>query len=75
MDFPLRPGLLDFIRQLDDIVLEFGGRVYLAKDCCLSAQSFRKMYPQWKDWQSVCSELDPEHRFQSSLSTRLELAQ
>lgn len=34
LDFPRTPTVFDLVRQLDTIVYRFGGKVYLAKDCC-----------------------------------------
>jgi decaprenylphospho-beta-D-ribofuranose 2-oxidase len=73
LDFPRRNGLLHCIAELDAIVLQMGGRVYLAKDCCLTPDTFKQMYPQWEKWQTVRSRLDPEHVFRSALSERLGL--
>ena len=32
LDFKVNPGLKNLVQQLDDIVEEFGGRIYLTKD-------------------------------------------
>ncbi|MDH4216771.1 MAG: FAD-binding oxidoreductase, partial [Gallionella sp.] len=48
LDLPLRDeGLFALLNKLDEIVLRHGGRVYLAKDARLSAESFRAMYPRY----------------------------
>ena len=50
LDFPIRRemsfGLLD---RLADITAEFGGRMYPAKDACMSAAHFQQFYPQWQE--------------------------
>jgi len=63
-------GLLD---ELDDVVLKFRGRVYLAKDARLAPESFRQMYPRLNDWLRVKKAVDPGGRFRSDLSRRLGL--
>ncbi len=74
LDIPVRDrGVFDLLRMLDRIVLEHGGRVYLAKDAVLTAQTFRAMYPRYRDWQLIKQAVDPAHRFESSLSRRLGL--
>lgn len=73
LDFPVRTGLFEFTAELDKVVLQAGGRVYLAKDACLSAETFRKMYPQWEAWNAVRNRLDPDAAFASALSKRLGL--
>jgi hypothetical protein len=51
LDFPIRRevsfGLLD---RLAGITAEFGGRMYPAKDACMSAAHFQQFYPQWEQW-------------------------
>lgn len=73
LDFPMKTGLLSLLHQLDQMVIDAGGRVYLAKDARLSATAFRQMYPQITIWKNVCRKYNPEIRFVSELSKRLEL--
>lgn len=74
LDIPIRDdGLFALLDKLDQIVLQHGGRVYLAKDARLSAESFRAMYPHYAEWLKVKNSVDPENRFSSSLSRRLEI--
>lgn len=71
LDFPVTPALSDFLAGLDRLVLDAGGRVYLAKDALLDGPTFRAMYPEYPRWLQVKSEVDPANRFQSALSRRL----
>ena len=74
IDIPIRDdGLFALLDKLDKIVLLHGGRVYLAKDARLSADSFRAMYPRYAEWRAIKNAVDPENRFSSSLSRRLEI--
>lgn len=59
--------------NLDRVVLESGGRVYLAKDARLSAETFQAMYPEVPRWLEIKRRVDPEGRFSSTLSRRLGL--
>jgi FAD/FMN-containing dehydrogenase len=72
LDLKMRPGLLEFLKELDAIVLEFGGRVYLAKDARMDADTFRKMYPDVDDFIKVVKEVNPGV-FRSHLAKRLGL--
>lgn len=65
------PDLLDFLRGLDAIVLRCGGRIYLAKDACLQAESFHAMYPRLGEFKAILSRLDPDGVFFSSMARRL----
>lgn len=69
------PELLEFLEEMDQLVLKKGGRVYLAKDARLSPQSFRQMYPRYPEWLAVKRRLDPENRFSSDLSRRLGIGE
>ncbi|SFD86426.1 FAD/FMN-containing dehydrogenase [Lentibacillus persicus] len=73
LDIPIKRGLFSFLKELDDIVVSFGGRVYLAKDSTLDIETFHKMYPNWEEFMAVKQRLDPEGRFSSSMSRRLGL--
>ena len=74
LDLPIRDkGLFSLLDKLDKIVLQHGGRVYLAKDARLSAESFQAMYPRHEEWLKIKTEIDPQHRFSSSMSRRLNI--
>ena len=73
VDFPIRDGLNSFLDRLDDQVMEFGGRLYLAKESRTSAEKFHKMYPELPGWLKTRNEIDPTGVFASDMSRRLEL--
>ncbi|PAT14092.1 decaprenylphosphoryl-beta-D-ribose oxidase [Corynebacterium sp. NML 120412] len=73
VDFPIRDGLNNFLDRLDDQVMEFGGRLYLAKESRTSAEKFHKMYPELAGWLKTRREIDPTGVFASDMSRRLEL--
>jgi FAD/FMN-containing dehydrogenase len=51
LDFPIRREVsFDLLDRLADITAEFGGRMYPAKDACMSAAHFQQFYPQWEQW-------------------------
>ena len=71
LDLPIRDaGLFVLLDKLDEIVLRHGGRVYLAKDARLSAESFRAMYPRYDEWLKIKNVVDPQNSFNSSLARR-----
>lgn len=74
LDFPMkgRP-VLNLLEELDDMVVRWGGRVYLAKDARLSRRQFERMYPDLSHWRKVRREADPQGRFVSDLARRLGL--
>jgi FAD/FMN-containing dehydrogenase len=67
LDFPVRREVsFDLLDRLADITAEFGGRMYPAKDACMSAAHFQQFYPQWEQWAAY---IDPE--FSSSFWQRV----
>jgi decaprenylphospho-beta-D-ribofuranose 2-oxidase len=73
VDFPIKPGLNEFLNELDSRVLEFGGRVYTAKDSRTTAETFHAMYPRIDEWIAVRRKVDPLRVFASDMARRLEL--
>ena len=74
VDFPIKPGLGHFLDELDKRVLDFGGRLYLAKESRTSAEKFHQMYPQMQSWLDTRNQIDPTGVFASDMSRRLELS-
>jgi decaprenylphospho-beta-D-ribofuranose 2-oxidase len=68
--YPTLDGLLD---DLDDAVIDAGGRVYLAKDSRVSPAAFRAMYPGLDQWLAVRNRVDPDGVLRSDLGRRLGL--
>ena len=74
VDFPIAPGLDAFLTGLDERVLEFGGRLYTAKDSRVRAETFHRMYPKIDDWIKTRRSVDPTGVFMSDMARRLELS-
>jgi FAD/FMN-containing dehydrogenase len=67
LDFPVRREVsFDLLDRLADITAGFGGRMYPAKDACMSAAHFQQFYPQWEQWAAY---IDPA--FSSSFWQRV----
>ncbi len=73
VDLPVRPGLNELCNELDDMVLEAGGRLYLAKESRTSAATLHAGYPRMSEWRALRAKYDPNGVFHSDLSRRLEL--
>ncbi len=73
IDFPVTPQLKAFTKNLDQMVLAMGGRIYLGKDAYLDEPTFKAMYPQYKEWLEIKRKYDPTHKFSSDLSRRIGL--
>lgn len=73
LDFPMRPGLLEFLDELDKIVLEYGGRIYLTKDARMNKQTFWDSYPSAGEFTKTMKQYNPDFIFRSSQSGRLAM--
>lgn len=74
LDLPLgRRGLVEVLDELDALVAEVGGRVYLSKDGRLRPELIRTMYPRVAEWAGIRDRLDPESVLSSDLGRRLGL--
>ena len=74
LDFPARtPGLEPLLDQLDQLVVQHGGRVYLAKDSRVPGGLLEDMYPRLPEFRKVRAEIDPSGTLASDLSRRLGL--
>jgi decaprenylphospho-beta-D-ribofuranose 2-oxidase len=72
MDLPYRgPATEALVHGLNAIVIEAGGRVYLAKDAVTRREDFERMMPRLAAWRAVRDRWDPRRRFRSALSVRL----
>jgi len=65
--------LFKLLNELDKLVIQYGGKVYLAKDARLNKESFREMYPRYDEWQTIKNQLDPNNIISSSLARRLAI--
>lgn len=73
LDSPRRPETHALLVRLHNVVLEYGGRIYLAKDASLSPEHFHAMYPNVERFKAVLRRIDPGGMFQSDMSRRLGL--
>ncbi len=74
LDLPVAAaGLPALLHGLDDLVLDAGGRHYLAKDGHTTPAAIRRGYPRLAEWQAVRDRVDPGHTWQSDQSVRLRL--
>jgi len=71
LDFPVRENLFEFLEELDKIVLQHGGRIYLSKDARMKSDSFWQGYSNSKTFVSRINTFDPQKKFRSVQSLRL----
>jgi len=73
LDFKMGDGLLAMLDELDRVVLDHGGRLYLTKDSRMSEATFKASYPQWERFAEIRSAHGADTTFNSSQSRRLGL--
>ncbi len=66
-------GLAQMLDDFDELVIEAGGRIYLAKDARLRRQHMVAMYPRLAEWQVTRNRMDPRALLRSDLGRRLGL--
>lgn len=73
LDFKMANGLFELLDELDAMVCDYSGRIYLTKDARMSVETFRRGYPRWEAFQAVREQYGSKGRFASLQSRRLGL--
>ena len=71
LDIAVDDGTQSLVDRLNEVVIEMGGRIYLAKDAFTRPDHFRAMEPRLDAWTEVRRKWDPELRFRSAQSVRI----
>jgi decaprenylphospho-beta-D-ribofuranose 2-oxidase len=66
-------GLPELLAKVDNMVLDAGGRHYLAKDSHVSPTAVRRGYPRLDEWMQTRDSMDPNGLWRSDLARRLGL--
>lgn len=73
LDFPMTKTLFLILAELDRLVLEYGGRLYLAKDARMDRIMFERGYAKLAAFKAIKEKVDPHRKFRSIQSERLGL--
>ena len=73
VDFKRSKKVMRLLQQLDELVLQAGGRIYLAKDACMHDETFRACYPRWQEFEQTRERYHALGKFSSAQSRRLGL--
>lgn len=73
LDIPVRKGLFEFLDELDTIVLQYGGRLYMSKDARMKPEILQAGYKHLPKFLEVVKKYNPEGRINSIQSQRLFL--
>jgi decaprenylphospho-beta-D-ribofuranose 2-oxidase len=71
IDFPVSPEMFPLLDEIDRIVVQAGGRIYLAKDARQSRETFEAGYPNLARFRDIRRTLRADGRITSRLSERL----
>ncbi|MBL7872734.1 MAG: FAD-binding oxidoreductase [Cyclobacteriaceae bacterium] len=59
LDIPIDSKLFDFLDELDKVVRDYGGRIYLTKDARMKAEIYHSTYPNADKFTAFLSKLIP----------------
>ncbi len=72
LDFPISVKAMELFKELDAMVADYGGRLYLAKDSRMDAAMFEKTYPNADEFRQAIAMLNEgETKFASLQSKRI----
>jgi hypothetical protein len=71
MDFPITDRLFGILDRMDQIVVDYGGRLYLTKDSRMKPEILEKGYPRLQEFLDIKQKLDGGKQMQSLQSIRL----
>jgi hypothetical protein len=73
LDFPVRKGLFEFLDELDKVILNYGGRLYLSKDARMKAEIFWNGYSKAQKFLDIVKKYNPGFKFNSIQADRLSI--
>lgn len=73
LDIPVYNGLFDFLDELDRVVLQYGGRLYMSKDARMRAEVLEAGYPKLSIFKNIVKKYNPNNKIRSFQSQRLKL--
>lgn len=73
LDFKIEAGLFELLNTLDEVVVKYGGRIYLTKDVRVSKETFESGYPQCDKFREFRREHKMDRKFNSLQSKRVKI--
>ncbi len=67
------PDLIPVLREIDELIIGAGGRIYLTKDSRMNSEHLKLMYPNLPKWKKIKADVDPQNLWQSDQGRRLGL--
>lgn len=73
LDFKIEEGIFELLEALDEVVVKYGGRIYLTKDVRVSKETFEKGYPQIEKFREFRKNNSMYTKFNSLQSKRVQI--
>jgi FAD/FMN-containing dehydrogenase len=73
LDFKAETQVFELLDELDRLVLDYGGKLYLTKDARMSEKTFKTSYPNWHEFENIRNRYHALGKFASRQSLRLGL--
>jgi len=73
LDFPVRKGLFEFLDELDKVVLDYGGRLYLSKDARMKSEIFWQGYSNAQKFSEIVKKYNADFKINSIQAHRLKI--
>ncbi len=73
LDFKVNEKLPQNIKELDKIIVNMGGKIYLTKDSLMSEETFKSTYKRWEEFEDTRAKYHAIGKFCSDQSKRLGL--
>ena len=74
LDFKASEAAIKTVKKLEAMIVEMGGRLYLAKDAVMQESTFKATYPNWRKFEAIREQYGAIGKFKSMQSQRLGLA-
>ncbi len=73
LDFKIQDGLFELLDKLDEIVLQYDGRIYLTKDVRVKKKIFEQNYPKIDRFRELRKKYKMDKKFNSLQSKRVKI--
>lgn len=73
LDIPIFNGLFNFLDELDKVVLQHGGRLYMSKDARMKPEILEAGYPKLSIFKNIVKKYNTNNKIRSFQSQRLKL--
>lgn len=73
LDIPIFNGLFDFLDELDKVVLQYSGRLYMSKDARMKPEILEAGYPKLSLFKNIVEKYNTNGKIRSFQSHRLKL--